>query len=274
MTKCLARFFVAALVLVSTVTSAAQPPPLLAPTWVKRIRNGGWLATEDSGRCVVLSENKAIEVLRPTGELLWRWPYAKVGRYVSPRAVSISPDCEVLAVAGSAPYRQTWIVQRDGTFVAVKTAHTPMGTAFDRTGQLVAISTVGGTLQLHALSGALRWMRVIDPGMIVDDIQFADDNTEIILNGGGGGGVGIGGQVRRGATRPPDRSRRWLRSDAFLACLSDQGEELARVAAPPVDYVWSKISFSRSFDVLIAAYQEPGEVWRVESYSVPPPCAQ
>ena len=273
MTKCLARFFVAPLILIATVALAAQSPPTLAPTWVKRINNGGWLATPESGRCVVISQNKAIEVLAPSGEVLWKWPYAKAGRYVSPRAVSVSPDCEVLAVGGSAPYRKTWIVPRSGTLVAVETPTTPMATAFDHLGKLVAIGTVGGTVQLHTVSGTLQWMRVFDPAAIVDDIRFAEDNTEIIFTGGGGRSVGVDGQVRRAAPESADTTRVWLRSDGFLSCVSEHGEELARIAAP-ADYVWSKLSFSRSFDLLVVAYQEPGEVWRVESYSVPPPCAQ
>lgn len=274
MTRCLARFFVASLILTATVAVSAQPPPTLAPTWVKRIKSGGWLATQESGRCIIISQNRAIEVLAPSGALLWKWPYAKAGGYVSPRAVSVSPDCDVVAVGGSAPYRKTWIVHRGGTVITVETPTTPMATAFDREGKFVAIGTVGGTLQLHTLSGALQWMRVIDPATIVDDIHFADDNGEILFTGDGGGSVAIDGQVRRRtAAVSIENTRVWLRSEALLSCMSEHGKELARIAAP-ADYVWSKISFSRGFDLLVVAYQEPGEVWRVESYSVPPPCAR
>ena len=263
------RFLVVILVLGASPVDGAQDSQTLTPEWTRRIvKSGGLLAVEANGRCVVVSENGAIEVLRPSGELWWRWPYRKISRYISPRSVAVAPECDAIAIAGSAGYRLTWIVPQSGKAVSIQTLSTPMATAFDRTGQLVAISTVSGTLQVHTLTGFLQSKRQIDPVMIVNDIEFSDDNSEILFNGGNVI-AGVDGET---LAFSEDKTRLWLRTDTFLSCRGVEGKELARIATPTVEYVWSRVSISRNFAQVIAAYQEPGEVWRIESYSVPKPC--
>jgi outer membrane protein assembly factor BamB len=223
--------------------------PTLTPTWVKRIKGGGFLGAHEYGRCVVISEKGAIHVVMPSGETAWSWPYRKVSRFFSARVAAVAPDCDAVAIPGSSTYKFTWIVERTGRSVAVQTAGTPLDVAFDRTGQVIAIGTGGATPLLYTRNGEQRWSRDFDS----ERVPLSDDVNVLAKSSDG---------------------RVWLESATALDCLDEGGAVLASIALPPFDYIWKRILISRNFEQLVAAYQEPGEIWRVESYSVPKPCAR
>ena len=183
--------------LTSSTVAEAQSVTSLNPVWERQIKGGGWLATHESGKCLVVSENGSVEVLKPSGEVWWNWRYKKVSRYISPRTAAIAPGCDAIAIVGSSGYRYTWIVEQSGGSVAVATVTTPQDATFDRTGRLIAIGTGGATLQLHDRAGALQWKRELTDAILVSDLEVSDDNTQILVKGWTGAGiVGLNGHVR------------------------------------------------------------------------------
>ena len=116
---------------------------------------GRLLAADENGRCLVIAEGGAVHVLTPSGEVAWRWVYSKINRFIDPQDTAVSPDCDAIAITGSATYKNTWVVDRTGTSAAIATTSTPAEVAFDPTGQRIAIGTFGGTLQVHTRAGAL-----------------------------------------------------------------------------------------------------------------------
>jgi photosystem II stability/assembly factor-like uncharacterized protein len=248
MARSLAWFMVGLLVLTPSLASALQMPPL-TPTWVKRIKGGGFLGAHEYGRCAVISEKGAVHVLMPSGDTAWSWPYPKKSRFFSARIAAVAPDCDAVAIPGSSTYKFTWIVERTGRSVAVPTAGTPLDVAFDRTGQLIAISTGGATRLLYTRAGEQRWSRDFES----ERVPLAADVNVLARSSDG---------------------RVWLESPTALECTDEGGAVLASIALPPFDYIWKRILISRNFEQVVAAYQEPGEIWRVESYAIPKPCAQ
>jgi len=138
---------VAGIVLVFAGSDTAFVAPL-TPGWSKPLGKGVRLVgVEEYGRCILFAGNGAIQVVLPSGETMWSWPYSKISRYINPRAVAVSHDCEAIALVGDAIYKYVWIAPRAGKAVSIPIAVTPTEAAFDRTGQLVAIGTYGGTLE-------------------------------------------------------------------------------------------------------------------------------
>ena len=179
---------VAGIVLVFAGSDTAFVAPL-TPGWSKPLGKGVRLVgVEEYGRCILFAGNGAIQVVLPSGETMWSWPYSKISRYINPRAVAVSHDCDAIALVGDASYKYAWIAQRGGKAVSIPFTVTPTEAAFDRTGQLVAIGTYGGALHLYARSGDLQWTRDAMVA-IVDQLDFTDDNQRVVFKGWGGAGV-------------------------------------------------------------------------------------
>jgi hypothetical protein len=128
-------------------------------------------------------------VLRPSGEIWWSWPYRKISRFIDPQAAAVSHACDAIAIPGQPGYKYTWIVDRGGRAVSVSTTSVPAGAAFDRTGNLVAIGSFGGTLELVTRAGTLQWKRDVKDARILRDLQFTDDNRHIVSTGWAGPAV-------------------------------------------------------------------------------------
>lgn len=198
----------ALLVAAAAPAAAAQPGPTpgsrasvepLKPEWSRPV--GGrvrLVGVEESGRCSVFVDHGAVQVVTRPGDVSWTWPFAKISKYINPREVAVSHECDAIALVGDSSYKYVWIVERGGKSVSLPFSATPAEAAFDRTGQLVAVGTYAGTLQLHSRSGELQWKR--DTGAaIVHDVDFTDDNSRIVFKGWGGAGVvDANGQVQWG----------------------------------------------------------------------------
>src|SRR5262245_47948648 len=146
-----ASWMVLVVLLLLPPNTAAQD--YLTPAWTKTLVKGGrFLTAHEDGRCSLIDQNGAIEVLDETGALAWRWNYRKISRLFSPQETAVSPDCESIATTGSATYKYTWLVEKSGKSISIGSMGTPSDVAFDRTGQRVLIGTFTGMLQMHARS--------------------------------------------------------------------------------------------------------------------------
>jgi hypothetical protein len=192
------------LVLALFFTAHADAEPL-KPAWSRALGKGARLVgVEEYGRCILFVEKKSIQIVSPENGLLWTWPYASIGRFLNPAEVAVSPDCDAIAMVGDATYKFAWIAQRSGKLVTIELTATPADARFDRTGELVAIGTFAGTLQLHSRDGDLKWKRETKAS-IVQGIAFSDDNKQIVFKGWGGAGeVSIAGHVERSTKEAPE----------------------------------------------------------------------
>jgi hypothetical protein len=167
----------------------------LTPTWSKTLKWPGLVGVEEHGRCTVLKSGDLVQVLAPSGTVLWSWPYRKVSKYIEPIQVGVSPSCDAIAIPGNAGYKYTWIVPRRGNSVAARTMSVPADATFDRTGKFVAVGTHAGTVYLYSRDGALKWKQDVDGAAIASNLEFSEDNTRIVLRGWAGAGIiGIDGR--------------------------------------------------------------------------------
>lgn len=181
-------------VLVAASTAAAAQS--LKPEWSRPV--GGktrFVGVEEYGRCSVFVDNGAIQVVAPSGDISWTWPFSKISKYINPREVAVSHDCDAIAFVGDASYKYVWVVDRAGRSASTKFLATPADVEFDRTGKLVAVGTYAGSMFLYSINGELQWKRDTQAA-IVNDLQFTDDNQRILFKGWGGAGVvSTAGQV-------------------------------------------------------------------------------
>jgi hypothetical protein len=174
-------------------TAAAQS---LQPEWSRPV--GGrtrLVGVEEYGRCSVFVDNGAVQVVTPSGAVSWSWRFSTISKYINPREVAVSHDCDAIAFVGDAGYKYVWIVDRAGASASIKFTSTPADVEFDRAGKLVAVGTYAGSLFLYSTNGTLQWKRDTKAA-IVNDLDFTDDNQQIVFKGWAGAGVvSLAGQV-------------------------------------------------------------------------------
>ena len=278
----------ALLITVAAAAAAAQP---LKPEWSRPV--GGrtrLVGVEEYGRCSVFVDNGVVQVVAPSGEVSWTWPFSQISKYINPRDVAVSHECDAIAFAGDASYKYVWIVDRTGMSASIKLIATPADVEFDRTGTLVAVGTYAGSMLLYSINGELRWTRPTK-AKIVEGMTFADDNERIQFAGWAGSGVvSVAGHVessREGNEEPDDEtfrrdgdyrwriaisengSRTWYRDEDSIVCVNQAGQVLAAInAAPSV----RGARVSRDFGQVLIVTEKDLHPMSVERYEIAAPC--
>jgi len=269
-----------------TINSAAEP---LKPAWSKPLGRGAALVgVEEYGRCTVFANKTAIQVVLPSGDVSWTWPYAAITRNLNPRDVAVSHACDAIAVPGDAGRKYVWVAQRSGALTTLSFTATPAEAAFDQTGELLAVGTFSGSIHLFTREGELKWTRETKAS-IVQGINFSDDNRHIAFKSFAGAGiVSVAGHVEssiRGAldsaTDDPDLSyrariavfeggdRMWLRGEDAIECVDGRGDVLATIDAAAS---FRTVKVSRDFAQVVVVSEKDLDPVSVERYEVPRPC--
>lgn len=282
-------FLVAGIVLLFAGRDTAFVEPL-TPVWSKPLGKGVQLVgVEEYGRCILFADHGAIDVVLPSGDTAWSWPYSKISRYINPREVAVSHDCDAIALVGDASYKYAWIVPRVGKAVRLAFTATPADVEFDRTGTCVAIGTYAGSMSLYSVGGPLQWTR--DTGVtIVDHLEFTADNQHIAFKGWAGSGiVSAAGQVESSEASPHDsmladefgdevqvlaRSEdgalAWvLRRDGSVDCVNDAAEVLVSIATVTRR---ESVKVSRNFSQVLIVREKDLTPVAVDLYVVPDEC--
>ena len=256
------------LVAVLALASVADAQNFLTPAWTKTLAKGGrFLASHEDGRCSLIDQNGAIEVLDEAGALAWRWNYRKVSRLIYPQETAVSPDCDAIATTGSATYKYTWLVERTGRSVSIGTMGTPAEVAFDRTGQRLLIGTFSGMLQMHARSGDLLLTRAVRAPISIEGIEMFNDGGRVAFKKREGSEVPTQEDAWLLASAA-DPKRQWLASTERIACLDEEGRVLAEI--PPQTF-YRDVVVSRDFGKVVRIDRE-GSATRLYAYTVPSPC--
>ena len=256
------------LVLWLVFASAAAAQNYLTPDWTKTLARGGrFLAADDFGRCSLIDQNGAIEVIDEAGALAWRWNYRAVSRLIHPQETAVSPDCNSIATTGSATYKYTWLVERNGKSVSIGTMGTPSDVAFDPTGQRLLIGTFTGMLQMHARpTGDLLLTRAVRDPISIEGIEMANDNGRVAFKKREGAEA-VDAWVLASSAEP---ARKWLASSDRIACLDEQGRVLAEI---PSQTFYREVVVSRDFGKVVRI-DRAGTTTKLYGYSVPSPCHQ
>lgn len=259
----------ALLVLVSLLVLASNVAAqnYLEPVWTKTLAKGGrFLAAHELGRCSLVDQNGAIEVLDETGALAWKWNYRKVSRLIYPQETAISPDCNAIATTGSATYKYTWLVERDGKNVSIGTMGTPSDVVFDATGQHLLIGTFSGMLQMHARpTGDLLLTRAVRAPIAIEGIEMVNDEGRVVFKKREGSDVDSDAWL---IATSGDPKRKWLASSDRIACLDEQGRVLAEI---PSQTFYREVVVSRDFGKVVRINRE-GNTTRLFGYTVTAPC--
>ena len=264
MAKALSMVLVGVLVF----ASAADAQNFLAPAWTKTLAKGGrFLTAQEYGRCSVIDQNGVIEVIDEAGAVAWRWNYRKISRLIYPLETAVSPDCDAIATTGSATYKYTWLVDRDGKSVSIGTMGTPSDVVFDRTGQHVLIGTFTGMLQMHDRSGDLLLTRAVRAPIAIEGVEMFNDVGRVVFRDRDGAGVELPADAWLLATAA-DPKRKWLANSERIACFDDQGKVLAEI--PPQTF-YREVVVSRDFGQVVRIERE-GNATRLYGYTVPSPC--
>jgi hypothetical protein len=256
------------LVAVLALASVADAQNFLTPAWTKTLAKGGrFLAAHEDGRCSLIDQNGAIEVLDEAGALAWRWNYRKVSRLIYPQETAVSPDCDAIATTGSATYKYTWLVERTGRSVSIGTMGTPAEVAFDGTGQRLLIGTFSGMLQMHARSGDLLLTRAVRAPIAIEGIEMFNDGGRVAFKKREGAEV-LTQEDAWLLASAADPKRQWLASSERIACLDEEGRVLAEI--PPQTF-YRDVVVSRDFGRVVRIDRE-GSATRLYGYTVPSPC--
>lgn len=264
----MAKALLLVLVVLLTSASSVHAQTYLTPVWTKTLAKGGrFLTAHEDGRCSLVDQNGAIEVLDDTGVLAWRWNYRKISRLFSPQETAVSPDCDAIAMTGSATYKYTWLVERSGTSVSIGTFGTPADVAFDRAGQRLLIGTFNGMLQLHARSGDLLLTRAVRAPIALEGVEMFNDSGRVAFKKREGSEV----ETQTGAwllATAADPRRTWLASSERIACLDEQGTVLAEI---PSQTFYRDVVVSRDFGKVVRIDRE-GSATTLYGYTVSSPC--
>ena len=264
----MAKAFSMVLVLLLGLASTAAAQNVLTPAWTKTLAKGGrFLTAQELGHCVVVDQNGAIEVLDETGALAWRWNYRTVSRLIYPQETAVSPDCDAIATTGSATYKYTWLVDKDGKNVSIGTMGTPSSVQFDRTGQRVLIGTFTGMLQMHDRAGYLLLTRAVRAAVTIEGLDIVNDNGRVVFKDREGAGVESQHDAWLLASTA-DPERKWLASSERIACLDEQGRVLAEI---PSQTFYREVVVSRDFGQVVRINRE-GNTTRLFGYTVTAPC--
>jgi hypothetical protein len=260
------------LVLVALLAFASPVPAqtVLTPAWTKTLAKGGrFLTAQELGRCIVIDQNGALEVLDEAGALAWRWNYRKVSRLIYPQETAVSPDCNAIAMTGSATYKYTWLVERDGKSVSIGTMGTPSDVVFDATGRNLLIGTFTGMLQMHArTTGDLLLTRAVKTPIAIEGVEMFSDSGRVAFKKREGASVDTFDAWLLASTAEP--KRKWLASTERIACLDDQGRVLAEI---PSQTFYREVVVSRDFGKVVRI-DRSGTATKLYGYSVPSPCSQ
>lgn len=188
-----------ALLLLQFPTSAATPG---GEKWTKEYSSPepiGWrhpvaLALAPNARCLAIAHAGTVTVFDISGAFLWSWNYAKASRYIEPAELAISSSCDAVALVGRPEYKYTWLVRRRGGARALSTISTPLGAAFDRRGEHLAVGTGGSDVHLFTIAGVQRWKTTLERGGF-DRLAFSDDDRSVVLLGRGIGVLRVDGSV-------------------------------------------------------------------------------
>jgi hypothetical protein len=258
------------LVFLLVFASAAGAQDVLTPAWTKTLAKGGrFLAAHELGRCILVDQNGAIEVLDESGALAWRWNYRKVSRLIYPQETAVSPDCDAIAATGSATYKYTWLVEKSGKSVMIGSMGTPSSVQFDRTGQRVLIGTFTGMLQMHDRAGYLLLTRAVRAPVTIEGIAVINDNGRVAFQDRDSGG----GETPQDAwllASTAEPKRQWLASSERIACLDEQGKVLAEI---PSQTFYREVVVSRDFGQVVRIDRD-GAATTLYGYNVPSPCRQ
>ena len=254
------------LVVLLVLASAADAQNYLTPDWTKTLARGGrFLAADELGHCSLIDQNGAIEVIDATGALAWRWNYRAVSRMISPQETAVSPDCNSIATTGSATYKYTWLVERDGKSVSIGSMGTPSDVTFDATGQHLLIGTFTGMLQMHARpTGDLLLTRAVRAPISIEGIEMVNDNGRVAFKKREGAEA-VDAWVLASSAEP---KRKWLASSDRIACLDEQGRVLAEI---PAQTFYREVIVSRDFGKVVRINRE-GNTTRLFGYTVTAPC--
>jgi len=259
----------AVLVLVSSLVLASNVDAqnYLEPAWTKTLAKGGrFLAAQELGRCSLVDQNGAIEVLDETGALAWRWNYRKVSRLIYPQETAVSPDCDAIATTGSATYKYTWLVERDGRSVSIGSMGTPSDVVFDATGRHLLIGTFTGMLQMHARpTGDLLLTRAVRAPIAIEGIEMVNDEGRVAFKKREGAGVDTDAWL---LATSGDPKRKWLATSDRIACLDEHGSVLAEI---PSQTFYREVVVSRDFGKVVRINRE-GNTTRLFGYTVTAPC--
>lgn len=240
---------VVALVLAASTAAAAQ---LLKPEWSRPV--GGrtrFVGVEEYGRCSVFVDNGVIQVVTPSGGVSWTWAFKSVSKYINPREVAVSHDCDAIAFVGDASYKYVWIVDRAGATASIKFVTTPADVVFDRTEDLVAVSTYSGSLFLYSRNGTLQGEHRKDAKWSSTDAGHdALPITTLIA-------------------RSEDGGRLWVRNEDTFDCVNEQGTVLATIEAVRG---YRGVRVSRDFGQVLVVTEKDLHPVSVERYVVPAPC--
>jgi hypothetical protein len=264
----MAKALLLVLVSLHTLASIAEGQTVLTPAWTKTLARGGrFLTADDYGRCSVIDQNGAIEVLDDAGAIVWSWNYRKISRLIYPQETVVSPDCDAIATTGSTTYKYTWLAERNGHSVSIGSMGTPSAVAFDRTGQRLVIGTFTGMLQVHARSGDLLLTRAVRAPVTIEGIDMFNDDGRVAFGKREGTEVETQHDAWLLATTA-DPKRVWLASTERIACLDEQGNVLAEI---PSQTFYREVVVSRDFGRLVRIDRQ-GNATRLYGYAVPAPC--
>ncbi|HUQ88510.1 MAG TPA: hypothetical protein VM096_13185 [Vicinamibacterales bacterium] len=256
------------LVFLLAIASTVNAQNVLTPAWTKTLAKGGrFLTAHDLGRCLVVDQNGAIEVLDETGALSWKWDYRKVSRLIYPQETAVSPDCDAIAATGSATYKYTWLVDRNGKSVSIGSMGTPSDVAFDATGQHLLIGTFTGMLQMHGRTGDLLLTRAVRAPMAIEGIEMVNDDGRVAFKKREGRDADSQYDSWLLASTA-DPKRKWMASTERIACLDEQGRVLAEI---PSQTFYREVVVSRDFGQVVRIDRE-GNTTRLFGYTVTAPC--
>jgi len=254
------------LVVLLTFASSVHAQTILAPAWTKTLARGGrFLTAQEDGRCSLVDQNGAIEVLDETGALAWRWNYRKVSRLIYPQETAVSPDCNAIATTGSATYKYTWLVERDGRSVSIGSMGTPSDVAFDHTGQRILIGTFTGMLQMHARSGDLLLTRAVRAPIAIEGVEMHNDEGRVAFKDRDGEDLQHDAWLLATTGNP---KHKWLATSERIACLDEEGKVLAEI---PSQTFYRDVVVSRDFGKVVRIERE-GNTTRLFGYTVTAPC--
>ena len=258
------------LVFLLAFASTAGAQDVLTPAWTKTLAKGGrFLAAHELGRCILVDQNGAIEVLDETGALAWRWNYRKVSRLIYPQETAVSADCDAIATTGSATYKYTWLVEKGGKSVMIGSMGTPSDVQFDRTGQRLLIGTFTGMLQMHDRAGYLLLTRAVRAPVTIEGLAVMNDNGRVAFQDRDSGGVEMQYDAWLLASSA-DPKRQWLASSERIACFDEQGRVLAEI---PSQTFYREVVVSRDFGQVVRIDRD-GAATKLYGYNVPSPCRQ
>ena len=163
---------------------SGQSSGSLQPLWDRPMNSVRSVALSQTGQCAVVATLERISLLNRSGKEIWHWEYRRGNRFMIASRVAVSPGCDWIAATGGASYRYTWIAQRNGRLIPLRTRATPVSIAVSHHGNMLAIGTGGGDVLLFNSDGTMRWQRILTH-CCVQSLTFSEDDQAIVSMDGG-----------------------------------------------------------------------------------------